>query len=127
MHKPTVQRIHKQHHVFGDEIKISIIHQYSNTIKQWKFFGFRCMHCENTFKTAVTVMKHKGICKELNTTKKVKEQEMPIQVITIKGERYYRYGDSGKPYKNRADAEKQAQAIHASGYKEPKKDMKEKK
>ena len=44
---------------------------------------------------------------------------MPIQVITLKGERYYRYGDSGKPYKNRADAERQAAAIHAAGYKEP--------
>jgi hypothetical protein len=81
------------------------------------------MHCENTFKTATTVMKHKGLCKELNTTKKVKEVEMPIQVIMIKGERMYRYGDTGKPYKNRADAEKQAAAIRASGYKE--KQMKE--
>lgn len=65
-------------------------------------------------------MKHKGTCKELNTTKKVKEVEMPIQVIMIKGERMYRYGDTGKPYKNRADAEKQAAAIRASGYKEKK-------
>ena len=122
MHKPTVQHIHKNYHVFGDEIRISIIHQYSPTIKQWKFTGFRCMHCENTFKTVTTVMKHKGTCKELNTTKKVKEVEMPIQVIMIKGERMYRYGDTGKPYKNRADAEKQAAAIRASGYKESKKD-----
>jgi hypothetical protein len=51
---------------------------------------------------------------------------MPIQVVMIKGQRMYRYGDTGKPYLNRADAEKQAQAIHASGYKEPKKDMNKK-
>lgn len=51
---------------------------------------------------------------------------MPIQVVMIKGQRMYRYGDSGKPYLNRADAEKQAQAIHASGYKEPMKKMKDK-
>jgi hypothetical protein len=44
---------------------------------------------------------------------------MPIQTIMVKGEKMYRYGDSGKPYKNRADAEKQAQAIYASGYREP--------
>ena len=44
----------------------------------------------------------------------------------IKGQRMYRYGDSGKPYLNRADAEKQAAAIHASGYKEPIKQMKDK-
>jgi len=55
---------------------------------------------------------------------------MPIQVITQNGQRMYRYGDSGKLYKDRADAEKQAAAIIASGYKEPMnkmKDMKEKK
>jgi hypothetical protein len=51
---------------------------------------------------------------------------MPIQVVMIKGQRMYRYGDSGKPYLNRVDAEKQAQAIHASGYKEPMKKMKDK-
>ena len=45
---------------------------------------------------------------------------MPIQAVIIKGEQYYRYGTSGKLYKNRADAEKQAAAIHAAGYKEPK-------
>ena len=44
---------------------------------------------------------------------------MPIQKLTRNGETYYRYGDQGKLYKKREDAEKQAQAIHASGYKEP--------
>ena len=65
-------------------------------------------------------MKHKYTCKELNTTKKVKEVEMPIQVVTKNGQRMYRYGDSGKLYKERSDAEKQAAAIRASGYKEKK-------
>ena len=44
---------------------------------------------------------------------------MPIQVVTQNGQKYYRYGDHGKLYKDIKDAEKQAQAIHASGYKEP--------
>ena len=48
-------------------------------------------------------------------------------MITVKGQKMYRYGDSGKLYKNRSDAEKQASAIRASGYKEPMKDMKDKK
>jgi hypothetical protein len=52
---------------------------------------------------------------------------MPIQTLTIKGEKMYRWGDSGKLYRNRSDAEKQASAAYASGYKEPKKDMKDKK
>lgn len=47
---------------------------------------------------------------------------MPIQTVMIKGEKMYRWGDSGKLYKERSQAEKQAQAAYASGYKEPKKD-----
>ncbi len=33
----------------------------------------------------------------------------------------YRWGESGKLYRKREDAEKQARAIYASGYKEKKK------
>ena len=51
---------------------------------------------------------------------------MPIQRIVQKGEVFYRYGDSGKMYKDRKDAEKQAAAIHAAGYKEPMKDTQDK-
>ena len=51
---------------------------------------------------------------------------MPIQTVMIKGERYYRYGDSGKPYKTKEQAEQQMRAMYASGYKEPKKDMNKK-
>ena len=47
-------------------------------------------------------------------------------MITVKGMKMYRYGDSGKLYKDRKDAEKQAAAINASGYKEPMKDIKKK-
>jgi uncharacterized protein len=42
---------------------------------------------------------------------------MPIH--KVKGG--YKFGDSGKVYKSREDAEKQANAIYASGYKEKKK------
>jgi len=51
---------------------------------------------------------------------------MPIHRITKNGEVYYRWGDQGKLYKDRKDAEAQARAAYASGYKEPKKDMKDK-
>jgi hypothetical protein len=70
-------------------------------------------------------MKHPSICKTINTTKKQKDKEVPIQVVTKNGQRMYRYGDTGKLYADRKDAEKQAAAIMASGYKE-KKDMKDK-
>ena len=109
--------------MFTDEIKISVIQQYSKATKQWKFMGYRCLHCENTLKSVSGVEKHKTTCKELNTIKK--EKDMPIQTIMIKGERYYRWGDTGKPYKNRADAEKQAAAAYASGYHKPEQKMKD--
>ena len=41
---------------------------------------------------------------------------MPIQKIKRGGETFYRWGDSGKEYRNRADAERQAAAAYASGY-----------
>ena len=46
---------------------------------------------------------------------------MPIHKIKRGGKTYYKYGESGKEYPTRAQAEKQAQAIHAAGYKESKK------
>ena len=114
------------HSIDSIDSNYSIIHQYSQTTKQWKFSGYRCLYCENVFKTDLGIHKHQSICKELNTIKKKREVFMPIQVITVRGERMYRYGDTGKLYKNRIDAEKQAAAIRASGYKE-KNDMKENK
>ena len=44
---------------------------------------------------------------------------MPIHKLTQNGKTYYRWGDHGKLYTDRKDAEKQAAAAHASGYKEP--------
>ena len=46
---------------------------------------------------------------------------MPIHRVTKDGKTVgYKYGTSGKTYPTRAQAVKQAQAIHAAGYKEPK-------
>lgn len=92
----------------------------------WELWNYTCTLCGRVVGKRIAVT-HDSVCTRINTLKKQQEDtEVPIQVITIKGERYYRYGDSGKPYKNRSDAEKQAQAIHAAGYKEPKKDMSKK-
>jgi hypothetical protein len=41
---------------------------------------------------------------------------MPVQKITKGGMTMYRYGDSGKMYKTREEAEKQGRAMYASGY-----------
>ena len=98
---------------------------------QWIKLGYRCMECDKQFNHPIVVEKHKNVCTRVNTLTKQKmqlkeEKNMPIQVVTQNGQRMYRYGDSGKLYKDRKDAEKQAAAIRASGYKEPKKDMKDK-
>jgi len=125
MIKPSIQSLHKNFYHFEDPSIMLLIQQFDNKIKEWKFVHYRCKLCDGSFKTINSATKHRAVCKQLNTIKKKqsKENEMPIQVVTIKGERYYRWGDSGKPYKNRADAEKQAAAAYASGYKDPKKDM----
>ncbi len=44
---------------------------------------------------------------------------MPVQKIIQNGETYYRWGDTGKMYKTKQEAEAQGRAIYASGYKEP--------
>ena len=44
---------------------------------------------------------------------------MPVQRIVRGGEVFYRWGESGKEYRNRADAEAQGRAAYASGYREP--------
>jgi hypothetical protein len=71
-------------------------------------------------KTLYNIDKHMRMCSVITENRKLKEEKfMPIQTITIKGEKMYRFGDSGKLYANRADAEAQARAIYSSGYREP--------
>ncbi len=48
---------------------------------------------------------------------KLGDIKMPVRRLTINGETFYQWGQSGKMYKNRADAEKQGYAIEAQGYK----------
>jgi hypothetical protein len=127
MLKPTIQSVHKKNYHFEDPSIMSLVQQFDNKVKEWKFLHYRCKLCNNSFKTVTTATKHYTTCKELNTIKKRKSTDMPIQVVTQNGQRMYRYGDTGKLYSDRKDAEKQAAAIMASGYKEPKTNMKDKK
>ena len=119
--KYNPRQLHLQHNIFPSDIKASVVTKFSKTFKCWEFVAWKCLHCDTALKYANAMSKHQKTCKELNTTRK--EKEMPIQVVTKNGERMYRWGDHGKLYKNRSDAEKQAQAAYASGYKEPQKDM----
>ena len=45
------------------------------------------------------------------------EIDMPVRKLNINGETFYQWGQSGKMYKNKADADRQGTAIAAQGYK----------
>ena len=83
---------------------------------EWEVVGYGCPHCEKTAKNKHVILKHQDKCLELNTLKKGKEP-MPVQRLTVNGKVYYRWGDHGKLYEKREDAEKQGRAAYASGYK----------
>jgi hypothetical protein len=85
--------------------------------KHWCHVGFLCSQCDMVFSHPFVVKNHKNICERLNTIQGT--EFMPIQVVMQNGTRYYRWGDSGKLYTNIKDAQAQAQAVYASGYKDP--------
>lgn len=94
---------------------------YQRKNNDWKTLMYACQYCEQTFKTVKYCSKHEEQCKSINTLRQIKEQsKMPVQRIYKGGEVFYRWGDQGKLYRNREDAEKQGRAAYASGYKEPK-------
>ncbi len=86
----------------------------------WTVVRYGCPSCDKNYKTVHHVEKHIEKCR-INTIKRLDKEElknMPIQAIMRDGKRYYRWGDSGKLYEKREDAEAQARAAYASGYKE---------
>lgn len=97
--------------------KIHNVYQYKN--KLWVLIGYRCIPCDKLLKSEITLRNHVEKCKLINKNKEI--IDMPIHRVTKNGKIYYKWGDQGKLYEKREDAEKQAQAAYASGYKEPKK------
>jgi len=43
---------------------------------------------------------------------------MPVKEVEKNGKKYYKWGRSGKMYRSKIKADKQAKAIYSSGYKE---------
>jgi len=78
--------------------------------------GYKCNDCAKVLIDEHLKDKHVLICKNQKKINKSEDEEMPIQVITKNGERYYRWGDKGSLYRTREEAEKQAQAISAARY-----------
>ncbi len=84
--------------------------------KRWEKMGYKCNDCAKVLIDEHLKDKHVLICKNQKKINKSEDEEMPIQVITKNGERYYRWGDKGSLYRTREEAEKQAQAISAARY-----------
>jgi hypothetical protein len=109
--------------VIPDDVPVpqmSKVYGYNNKTKTWEHLGNKCHDCGKPLREGRVTEKHPLICKRtLKINKDKEEVNMPIQRIMKNGEPYYRWGDHGKLYKNRQDAEKQAQAAYAAGYKEP--------
>lgn len=123
-YQDTIQKKHLEEIEMPEEIpKGSISKVYGKKYgKSFEFLGYKCRDCGRPFSDETLVDKHVLVCvakEKINKSIENDEEEfMPIQRVTVKGEDYYRWGQHGKLYKNRADAEKQAQAAHAAGYRE---------
>jgi hypothetical protein len=73
--KTTVQELHKEHDVYGENIHLYLIHQYDKKTNCWKFSGYQCVHCGSNMKYASSITKHPELCLQLN--KKVVAKEQP--------------------------------------------------
>lgn len=87
--------------------------------KKWTISGFRCLDCGKLISDITIVEKHPLVCNHNLKINKEKDEFMPVHRITKNGEIYYRWGDSGKLYKTKEEAERQGRAAYASGYRQP--------
>jgi hypothetical protein len=117
------QKIIGDTEITEDITDIEFITVYALKNKTWTVIGYRCLYCSKTIADPIVMKKHTILCKdkaEINTIRG--EQNMPVQVVTVDGQRMYRWGNQGKLYRTREEAEAQAQAIYASGYEEDEED-----
>ena len=107
------------------EAKLSKIYGRDDNGK-FVLVGYSCLNCGKSMAKLEIALEHPLICNEqIKINKQEEKLQMPIQRIQKNGETYYRWGDHGKLYKDKTDAEKQARAAYASGYKEPPKQKKD--
>jgi hypothetical protein len=121
----TVQKKHLNELSHTENVKSNIATLYGkkkSSDKTFSFLGYKCIDCGKPFSDTELIDKHSLVCTNRDKINKSEDDYMPIQKITKDGETYYRWGQHGKLYKNRSDAEKQARAIYASGYDEKPKD-----
>ncbi len=98
------------------EIRFSTIYAYKKSI--WEIVGYKCLDCGKLLSDKNVIEKHGIICTKELQINKIKDEFMPIQRIVKNNQVYYRWGNEGKLYKTKEEAERQARAIYASGYRE---------
>lgn len=96
------------------------IYMYKHKTQEWVHLTYYCLFCQGRVGKQNPI-NHLKRCKIINTSE---ENKMPIQTVMIKGMKFYRWGDNGKLYRDRTQAEQQARAAYSLGYKESNKDMK---
>lgn len=87
------------------------VYKYRN--KKWEHYNSFCNRCQRTI-GRLQSKTHLDSCEQINT---ITEIEMPVRRIIQNGKVYYQWGEHGKLYEKKEDAEKQGQAAYASGYK----------
>lgn len=85
---------------------------------EWILWGWGCPQCLYATSRRTGVPRHRA--QECRARRVPEEQDMPIQVIERNGRRMYRWGSQGREYATRQQAEQQARAAYAAGYRENK-------
>jgi hypothetical protein len=90
---------------------------YNRKNRVWEHITNYCNICKKNV-SAKNTDKHLSICEQINT---IKENDMPVRRVVKNGKIYYQWGEQGKLYESKEQAEKQGQAVYAQGYKKEKK------
>ena len=72
--KQTPQQIHDENIVPGAMAYATIIQQYAKLTESWKFIGYRCIKCDNPFKSKLVLLNHVNVCRVINSISKKKKE-----------------------------------------------------
>lgn len=65
---------------------------YDLNKKVWNFTGYKCIHCEKTFKSSNVQIKHLNTCRGVSR-KKVREDDGPVYILDKEGNVWTPYGN----------------------------------
>ena len=89
-----IQKLHEQYNRYPEYSKFHLSFQFDKKIKDWKFLGYRCVHCNKIFVKPGTIPQHVTTCRAIpNSNKHVSKTILPLekqQIVT-------QYGTEWKP------------------------------